>query len=335
MMNRNEFINYVAENVRLYLPQTFESAQVSVVESIKENGRKIPALLIRRQGDILVPSILLEGAYNDYKSGKSLEACVKWIADLRVKYDNPKCLSDLRYVKDYEAIKNKLKIKLCDLELNRDWLKDKAYTLHGDFAAVYYVVIYEGKEQDFSTPVVKQLMEEWNISLKQIHEDALLSERAKQAFLFEMDDYISSVMTGNGNIRNLLDGKATWHPETAETPMLCLTNSNLRDGASMILQEDIMKQAGEIIGSDFYVLPSSIHETLLVPDTGIVDTSRLSWMVKEVNETRLDLCDRLSDKVQYYDRAKGVFENAERRNQARTPVTTNREFDMGKAPVFA
>jgi len=334
-MNRNEFINYAAENVRLYLPQTFESAQVSVVESIKENGRKIPALLIRRQGDILVPSILLEGAYNDYRSGKSLEACVKWIADLRVKYDNPKCLSDLRYVKDYEAIKNKLKIKLCDLELNRDWLKDKAYTLHGDFAAVYCVTICENEEQTFNMPIVKQLIEEWKISLRQIHEDALLSERAERVVLFEMDAYISSIMTGDGSIRNLLDGKTEWHPEIAEAPILCLTNNSMRNGASMILQKDLMKRVGEIIGSDFYILPSSIHETLLVPDIGIMDTSGLSQMVKEINENEVELCDKLSDKVQYYDRAKGVFENAERRNQARTPVTTNREFDMGKAPVFA
>ena len=66
--------------------------------------------------------------------------------------------------------------------------------------------------------------------------------------------------------------------------MLCLTNRNMTNGASMILQKDIMKQAGEIIGSDFYVLPSSIHETLLVP-LGGMDVSELSQLVKEVNET--------------------------------------------------
>ena len=63
-----------------------------------------------------------------------------------------------------------------------------------------------------------------------------------------------------------------------------------------------MKQAGEIIGSDFYVLPSSIHETLLVP-IGNMDVSGLLQMVKEVNEAEVELCDQLSDKVQYYDRA--------------------------------
>lgn len=313
MMNRNEFINYAAKNVRLYLPPIFEGAQVSVVESIKENGRKIPALLIGRESDVLVPSILLEGAYNDYRSGKNLEACVKWIADLRVKSDNPECLSDLRYVKDYEAIKDKLKIKLCDLELNRDWLKDKAYTLHGDFAAVYYVTICENEEQTFNMPIDELIMEEWKVTLKQLHEDALLSEGTEQALLFTLDDYYCFVMNGSGTIRNLLDGKTEWHPEIAETSILCLTNSSMRNGASMILQKNLMKRVGEIIGSDFYILPSSMHETLLVPDIGIMDTSGLSQMVKEINENEVELCDKLSDKVQYYDREKGIFENAERR----------------------
>ncbi len=334
MMNRNEFFNYLAENVQMYLPPFFEDAQVSIEENIKENGRKIPALVIRRQSDSTVPFIPLEEIYDDYMSGNSLDASIKRIVDWRIQLDNLECLSDLGYLKDYEKVKDKLRIKLCDPELNQEWLNDKAYTLQGDFAAVYYVVIYEGEEQDFSTPVVKQLMEEWKVTLKQLHEDALLSERAKQAFFFEMDDYLCSMMTGNGTIRNLLDGKTKWHPEIAETPILCLTDSSMKNGASMVLQEELMKQVGEIIGSDFYVLPSSIHEILLVPDIGIVDTSGLSRIVKEINETSVELCDKLSDKVQYYDRAKGAFENAERRNQTRSFAITNGEFYPGKELVF-
>lgn len=95
-----------------------------------------------------------------------------------------------------------------------------------------------------------------------------------------------------------------------------------------------MKQAGEIIGSDFYVLPSSIHETLLVP-IGNMDVSGLLQMVKEVNEAEVELCDLLSDKVQYYDCEKGMLENAERRNQKNTFFIMNGEFYTGKGPMAA
>lgn len=335
MRSRNDFLNYVIENVRMYLPSSFEDAQVSIEVKEKENGRKVPVLLIRRQEDVSVPCIPLEEVYCRYKEGNSLNACVRQLANLRIQYDHLECLSDLDYVKDYEAVKDKLMIRLCDPELNQEWLDDKIYTLHGDFAAVYYVMIYERKGNAFSMPVSKELMGEWKVTLKQLHDDAISAEKAKQAVLFTMDDYWRFMMTHSGMFRNLLDGKTEWHPEMTETPMLCLTNSSMRNGASMILQEDIMKRVGEIIGSNFYVLPSSIHETLLVPDVGILDTSGLSQLVKEVNQTEVELCEQLSDKVQYYDRTRGTLENAERRNQTRSFLMLNGEFYTGKGSVAA
>lgn len=334
MKNKKEFFDYVMKNVKMYLPPSFEDAQVFIEVKEKENGRKVPVLLVMRQEETSLPCIPLEEAYRDYVEGDDLDICVRKIADLRMRYDHLEYLADLSCASDYEKVKGRLMIKLCDPELNQKWLENKIYTVHGDFAAVYYVRLCEEREKIFSMPVTKQLMEKWEIALIQLHEDALLSERAKQAFLFTMDDYWRSVRTESERSRNLLDGKAKWHPEVAETPMLCLTNRNMTNGASMILQKDIMKQAGEIIGSDFYVLPSSIHETLLVP-IGIMDVSGLLQMVKEVNEAEVELCDQLSDKVQYYDREKGTLENAERRNQKNTFFIMNGEFYTGKGPMAA
>lgn len=314
MKNRNEFFHYVMENMQRYLPTPFADAQISIKESEAGNGIKVPALLIRRPEDTTVLYLPLEEAYRRYREGSHLDSCVKQLADLQIACDHLKYLSDLNDMSDYEKIKDKLMIKLCDPELNMEWLDDKIYTLHGDFAAVYYMMLYEGKEKRVSMPVTKQLMEEWKVPIKQIHEDAMLLERKKQAVLMEMDDYWYLASTDSGINRNLLDEEAEWHPEMAEKPMLCLTNSSMENGASMILQEDLMKRIGELIGSDFYILPSSIHETLLVP-LGVMDVSELSQMVKEVNEIGVELCDRLSDKVLYYDREKGVFENAEKKSE--------------------
>ena len=325
MKNKKEFFDYVVENVRKYLPPSFEDAQVFIEVKEKENGSKVPVLLIMRQEETSLPCIPLEEAYCDYAKGDDLDICVRKIADLRMRYEHLEYMADLSYTSDYEKVKGRLMIKLCDPELNQRWLENKIYTVHGDFAAVYYVRLCEEREKIFSMPVTKHLMEKWEVTLKQLHEDALLSEREKQALLFEIDEYLFSLMAGSGKARNLLNGNVKWHPAMEETPMLCLTNSSMTNGASMILQKDIMKQAGKIIGSDFYVLPSSIHETLLVP-IGNMDVSRLLQMVKEVNEAEVELCDLLSDKVQYYDREKGMLENAERRNQKNTFFVINGEF---------
>lgn len=96
-------------------------------------------------------------------------------------------------------------------------------------------------------------------------------------------------------------------------PMFCLTNETKMNAASLILHEDIRKQIGEFMKGDFYILPSSIHETLLLPDNGNFDVKALNAMVKEVNATEVALEDILSDKVQFCDGRTAVMENAEKR----------------------
>lgn len=96
-------------------------------------------------------------------------------------------------------------------------------------------------------------------------------------------------------------------------PMFCMTNERKMNGASLILHEDIRKQIGEFMKGDFYILPSSIHEILILPDNGIFSVSELNAMVKEVNATQVSLEEQLSDKVQFCDGRTAVMENAEKR----------------------
>ena len=74
-----------------------------------------------------------------------------------------------------------------------------------------------------------------------------------------------------------------------------------------------MQQIGDIVGGNFYVLPSSVHEVLIVPDNGTMELRDLSAMVYEVNRTEVAPQDRLSDNVQYYDTETRTLENAQDR----------------------
>ena len=80
-----------------------------------------------------------------------------------------------------------------------------------------------------------------------------------------------------------------------------------------IRDRDIRKQIGECLGSDYFVIPSSIHEVLILPDNGIFQVPELNAMVQEVNETQVERQEQLSDKVQFCDKKTAVMENAERR----------------------
>ena len=83
-----------------------------------------------------------------------------------------------------------------------------------------------------------------------------------------------------------------------------ITNRRSFNGASAIAFPEVMKEAYRKIGEDFYILPSSRHELLAVSVScisGSFTEADLIGLVKHVNETQVDECDRLSDSVFLFD----------------------------------
>ena len=83
-------------------------------------------------------------------------------------------------------------------------------------------------------------------------------------------------------------------------------------GAGVLAYQDFMDQAAERAGGDFFILPSSIHEVLIVPDNGNMSLSDLEAMVKEVNATQVAPEDKLTDSVYHYDSQAKIFELGEK-----------------------
>jgi len=231
---------------------------------------------------------------------------------------------DMTDIWDYEKMKDRLMIKLCDPELNQKYLEDKIYTMHGDFAATYCMVMHGNEESGTCDVVTQPLMKAWGIPLEQLHKDAILADKSREPILVDLNEVFSSEPPWIKRPKNLLTEGVEYHP--LRSPILRLSNGSKRYGASMILHDDIMRRVGEILGSEFYVLPSSIHETILVPAIGGKDVSELSLMVKEINETEVAPYEKLSDKVQHYDCKTAVLENAEERNRRISLGTERREI---------
>ena len=85
-------------------------------------------------------------------------------------------------------------------------------------------------------------------------------------------------------------------------PMYVLSNRTRVQGASCILYPNILKDFAAAVKSDFYILPSSVHEVILLPVQGDEDEEGLKRMVCEVNETQVEREEVLSDSVYYYSR---------------------------------
>lgn len=91
--------------------------------------------------------------------------------------------------------------------------------------------------------------------------------------------------------------------------MHILTNERGCYGAGMILNPDIQKLVSDQMKGDYYVLPSSIHEVLIVPDLPETDLDDLTEEVKMAND-RVEEEYLLSYQVQHYSVSAQVLENA-------------------------
>ena len=83
-------------------------------------------------------------------------------------------------------------------------------------------------------------------------------------------------------------------------------------GAGVLAYQNFMDQAAERVGGDFFILPSSIHEVLIVPDNGRMDLKELEAMVRDVNATQVAPADKLTDNVYHYDSKEKIFELGEK-----------------------
>lgn len=233
------------------------------------------------------------------------------IAQARMGNETPGYALDMETMLDYKSARDKLHIRLCDPEHNREYLKGKIYSIEGDFAAVYRLNVMEQGDTVGSAVVTSALMESWGIDVDTLRRDAMAAEAARRPMLAPVTEMAEQMMFGTP-VKNLLEGAGEGGlPEGMGMPLLCLTNSQKMYGAALALDSSVMDKVGKVLGGDFYVLPSSVHEVLVLPDNGMASLEELSRMVAEVNRNEVSAEDFLSDHVQHYGCAAHQLENAD------------------------
>ena len=291
-----EIAEYIKNHIREYLPPEYQEAHITLEEVTKGNDRRLTGLLIRNDGEITVPTIYLEPYTKQLAQGRPMNEIMREIVQIRTEQDTriPFEVSDLM---NYGQVKPMLTIRLCDPEQNREYLKDKPFTPCGELAAVYRIQVMESKEGVASAVVTDRMMELWGVTKEQLHQDAVAAETARSPVCFySMEDIMFS-----SKPENLFE--RTEPLDAATMPMYVLTNTSKVNGSGILARDGVLDKIGELLGKNFYVLPSSIHEVLIVPDNDDMQARELESMVKEVNATQVAPADLLSDKVQYYDRA--------------------------------
>ena len=290
MLNYNEFKEAVTSKIKDYLPADFSNATVSINSVLKNNSLHLDGLTIRHEGESICPNIYLNQFYEDYTDGRDFESILSEIAKIRQKHSGPIDL-DVKAITDFDAVKDKINIKLINSSQNKEYLKDKPHTDIADLSAIYYINLGTDEYGSMTTVISDCLLSQYGITVEELHQTAIrnMGPNARFSTMFEV---LSEIMSDNAP-SDIFDA--------ADDMIFVLSNQNKINGASMLLCPTVMDMIAEKVGKDYYLLPSSIHEALIVPYRPDMEVDSLATMVREVNATQVAKDEQLSDHVYRYD----------------------------------
>lgn len=314
-----QFIDYVRESIVEVLGGDF---RVSVHKVIKNNDIELDALTITESENCISPTIYLTHYFNEYEEGRDLFDIVNDIITLYEEHKG-KLEFDTDFFKEFDLIKDKIAYKVINAAGNQKLLQDVPYIPLLDLAIVFYCLI----ESDFTGSATALIhhshLKLWNIDITQLYNVAYentprmlkyelkdMNEIIKEMFLEDLikqrtfSNSLSDDSYEEGCMEHIVDEMATDF-ETNKVPMYVLTNEQKINGAACMLYQGVLEEFALREEEDLYILPSSIHEVIIVPATSDISKEQLDLMVKQVNEEEVAPGDILSDHVYFYRRGTG------------------------------
>ena len=196
------------------------------------------------------------------------------------------------FVTDYEKVKDNTYLRL--VPGDSPILGETPHKKVEDMALVVSIALVDFSDEHGKSVVVvsKPLMEMYGIDEQQLFADA---ERNSLS-------YEPVVFTPLGEmIKNLIQAENLPDPADEGIIAYIATNRTGFHGASVVTYPDFCKEAAETMGGSFYLIPSSVHEFILIKDDGTPKAKDLNKMIKNVNETVLEPRDFLSNQCYHYD----------------------------------
>lgn len=295
-MKYTEFVTEVHERVQNFYG---EKCIVTVQKALKNNAVELTGLVIKKAGENAAPVIYLEDLYLNFLKGEKIEKIVREIieADELARFNFRFSLPKLE---DVNQIKDKIVCKIINTCRNSNALDEIPHRDILDFSLVYYGIIANELNVNATFLIYNQHMEMWGIDEQELYELAMKNTfKILPPRIIEIEQLLLELI----NDENCSDGTRCEIREQLDkrcsVPMYVLTNTNRLYGAVCMLSDDILREFADREG-DFYILPSSIHEVILIPDNNKISRFRLGDIVKHVNETQIPADEILSDSVYFY-----------------------------------
>ena len=264
-MNFDEFKDQFTEDVKQALKDAGIDAKVST-NTVNKMNESYEAMTITPEGSNIGVNVNMEKFFEAYENGTDYDSVVAKAVDVIEGGFANQPTVDVASLTDYDQMKDKLVMEVVSAEANAEMLDKVPHQNIEDMAVVYRFVLDSSDDGRATILVTNQLLDTMGVTPEQLHADAMENApELKPAVIKGMSEVMAEMM-GMSPEELAMMGMPT---DPADEQMFVATVPAKVHGAGIIAYQDFMDQASDRIGGgDFFILPSSIHEVLIVPDNG-------------------------------------------------------------------
>lgn len=256
---------------------------VELDRAVKNNDTIREGMTLRNGKDLIAPCLYLDDLYAFYKEGASIDEIV---TDVKLFFEStvgnfymPTCDEMTEFLEDWERVAPLVECKLVNSNANSRRLAGASYRRMGEFAITYQIKVSDGDRGYYALQIKDEMLDTWGISENELHDTAVENMKLPVNFVLE-----------------------SACADREEAAMFILTTKKHIYGATAIISDEVRQKVAAYIGGDYYILPSSIHELIVMPKKCVSDLWALEQTVRDVNRGfYVPAEDFLSDNVYEYD----------------------------------
>ena len=297
-LNYEEFKERIKDDIKDYMDEKYKDYEV-VIRKVNKTNREVDGLNMLDIPGLknATPTLYVNDLYEKYKKTGDYEEVARMAAET-MEYGIKSFNSQIKEeCLDTSKLKDKVFFSLINAEQNRELLNTVPHREFEDLAIVYRWNIGAGSDGVYTNLVDNDLAKKEGLTENDLYNAA--NKNTKELFpvlVKNMNEFISEIMFGDSELSGEMEEefKEVMMETQDERSMYVITNESKLFGAASMLYEETLYELAEKIGSDLYILPSSIHEVIAVSaDFGSPD----EWaeMVYEINMDQVDINDRLSN----------------------------------------
>ena len=265
---------------------------VYIHDVAKNNVSGEHSMTILRKGSNLSPAILLEPFYRSYLEGTSLDEIAEQIGKEYRSFRMEDTLN-VDFIKNWNFIKKNIVCRIIGAEKNQGFLKNVPHESVLDMAVVYYYQVFMQKDRHACMLISNEHLQLWGVSGTELKTVAAANTRRLLPPEFFSMKSLFADMPGDVKVDEGND-------------LYVLTNPRKLYGAYWLTQEDALKRIRSKLGEDYLILPSSVHEAIILPDHMEAESDKAAEIVACINRTEVAREEVLTNSVYSYRKGRGL-----------------------------